>query len=363
MAGVDIVALGLASQLERWAAFRDENEEALRAWVAAGFGCGRLEAVDGAELRSQSPESLRRLEREGLVDLAEPAVSAMTWGALGTASSHQRLWQRAAASSRPLLILEDEVRLAPGAAAELENALRSLPADGWDILYLGWDLDSEVTLAHPRMPHGSLTFSVRCSRDGKDLAWPPSDGACGGRALLQASHVRGLCAYAVSPRGARALLMRCFPLQGDLDEAVCQGLDQFRGFACFPPLASLPHRGAPASSVAAAADAGGTTVMTFGAGGLSVWTSGIFLLALASCAGPSCKSSRLPPSSNAPPLANNPKCAAYTLSRGPSIDSTLSFGSTMKVVPVSASSSPCSSRSRPERSACMSSARNTKVPS
>mmetsp|Transcript_5392 Transcript_5392/g.16008 ORF Transcript_5392/g.16008 Transcript_5392/m.16008 type:complete len:745 (+) Transcript_5392:82-2316(+) len=255
MAGVDIVALGLSSQPERWAAFRDENQEALRAWVAAGCGCGRLEAVDGAELRSQSPESLRRLEREGLVDLAEPAVSAMTWGALGTASSHQRLWQRAAASSRPLLILEDEVRLAPGAAAELENALRSLPADGWDILYLGWDLDSEVTLAHPGMPHGSLNFSVRCSRDGKDLARPPSDGPCGGRALLQASHVRGLCAYAVSPRGARALLMRCFPLQGDLDEAVCQGLDQFRGFACFPPLASLPHRGAPAASVAAAADA------------------------------------------------------------------------------------------------------------
>ena len=119
--------VSLARRPERLAAFQAHLEETgLREFIdLAPFA-----AFDGAQL-----------DIESLKPKISPSnLSALTEGRLrsivGCALSHLELWRRVAEQAEPILIFEDDARLAPGIDASMvASALNRLPGDS-DMVWL-----------------------------------------------------------------------------------------------------------------------------------------------------------------------------------------------------------------------------------
>lgn len=164
---MDLVAINLASQPQRWAATQ-------RRFAAAGLPLERLEAVDGAALGGGA-------EALGY----DPALNRrqhhmpLRPGEIGCYASHLAAWRRLVASgARALAVFEDDVEIDPGLAAVLA-AIERLPID-WDMVKL-------------------------YGRDQERIAWRrPLAGAVELIGYRRApSHT---CAYVVSRPGAQKLL-------------------------------------------------------------------------------------------------------------------------------------------------------------
>ncbi|GBQ11451.1 glycosyltransferase family 25 protein [Swaminathania salitolerans] len=212
-------------------------------------GIERHEATEGHEI------SLDRLVMRGV---AEPGL-AYTPGALGAALSHLGLWGRAAREEEILMIFEDDARLCANFESESARLIRALP-DEWDILLLGYNFNAPITLdALPGVTAATVTFGEKHMQENAGL-FSTLERTATLCPLLQGF---GLCAYVVSPRGARRLLARCLPLraqeyqQRGLERMVRNvGIDVVTSFhyatlnahAAFPPLAISPNEKASSST-------------------------------------------------------------------------------------------------------------------
>ena len=119
--------VSLARRPERLAAFQAHLAET---GLLEFIGLDPFVAFDGAQL-----------DIESLKPKISPSnLSAMTEGRLrsivGCALSHLELWRRVGAQTEPMLIFEDDARLAPGIDASMvASALNRLPGDS-DMVWL-----------------------------------------------------------------------------------------------------------------------------------------------------------------------------------------------------------------------------------
>ena len=230
MADIDAVVISLARTPKRLAEFRNR-------FIGSSLPIEHLKGVDGAHL------DLERLHQQGVIE-----SSVLQWprGQVGCALSHLRALHGVLARNRSLLILEDDVQLAPDWHQQLNHLLATAP-EHWDLLLLGCNLDSCLQLEWAPGQTFTSLFQPR---------FPP-------QAALEAAldHVKqrqwfrlhkglGLAGYLVSPLGAARILewalpLRTLPIQAsELPERPCFSFDgqlnslypQLQAWAAFPPL-------------------------------------------------------------------------------------------------------------------------------
>lgn len=228
------VVINRAVDTDRLERFRRFNQHA-----------GVIERAEGVEGERFTPADLA--ER----GMADPGLK-YTPGALGAALSHLGLWSQAAQQDTPLVIFEDDALLCRNFATESERLIATLP-EGWDVALLGYNFNAPITIdALPGVTRGTVTLDEKRMQKNAS-SFTSQDVNAGIFRLLQAF---GLCAYVVSPKGARRLLDCCLPLRAQeyqqlgLDRMVRNvGIDvvtsyhyaQLNAFGAFPPLAISPN--------------------------------------------------------------------------------------------------------------------------
>jgi glycosyl transferase family 25 len=174
---VKVLVINLERSVER----RAHTERAL---AAAGIPFAFFPAVDGARARHRmapfydEAQCARWLGR-GLND-----------GELGCFLSHYLLWKEAAETNEPIVVMEDDIDLVPGASAALKLALAAVEK------------------------HGIIRLSSHRARSGRVL-----ERYQAGRLLVRfAARLSGTQCYVVSPRAAGVLLRHCVPWIEPVDE-------------------------------------------------------------------------------------------------------------------------------------------------
>lgn len=224
---------------------READKARLESFLRSNSHVGPIERVEGVEGQALSLDDLvgRGVAEAGL---------RYTQGALGAALSHLGLWSQAVQQNAALAIFEDDALLCGNFDAESDRLIASLP-EGWDVILLGYNFNAPITIdALPGITRGTVTLDEKRMQKNAALFAGEIVEARVFR-LLQAF---GLCAYVVSPKGARALLERCLPLRAQeyqqlgLDRMVRNvGIDvvtsyhyrQIDAFGAFPPLAISPN--------------------------------------------------------------------------------------------------------------------------
>ncbi|MEC5384281.1 glycosyltransferase family 25 protein [Uliginosibacterium sp. H3] len=161
----------------------------------------RFPAVDG-----------KTVAREGLAysGLMTPEIlQKYKDGAVGAALSHRSLWLQCIADQTPLTVCEDDAIFHPEFRSIQSRILGTLDGD-FDVLLWGWNFDSPMTLSL----HGGVN---RCAILGDQNGLRESIEAFKSAPIrpdvLKLHAALGLVCYTVTPKGAKKLLERCFPLR------------------------------------------------------------------------------------------------------------------------------------------------------
>ncbi|AOI89455.1 glycosyl transferase [Burkholderia pseudomultivorans] len=197
-----------------------------------------VDAVDGSALTD--------------ADIADSGLFApglpYTRGALGIAMTTHRLWTEIAAGDELVTIAEDDAIFRPDFDVTATQFLRA-HAEHYDFVAWGYNFDSILrgTIFNDRTP-------VTMRFDEAALAQAVDDFRTdrGPVLVMNLLEFYGICAYTISPAGARFLLDRCFPLQPEalfshglgrtlpnygIDVAMNKFYAAMRSAAAFPPLA------------------------------------------------------------------------------------------------------------------------------
>ena len=215
-----------------------ERLEAFRSrFASTSLAIEPLAGIDGLALDGPW------LVQQGLLD-----ASALEWpkGHLGCACSHIRALLRCLRRKRPLLIFEDDAIAPPGWEQQL-NALLAQAPPAWEMLLLGWNLDSCLQLEWAPGQTFTSLFQPRFPTEW-DLSVALS--AVHQRQWLRLQKGLGLAGYVVNPEAAARLLEWALPLRTlpidvpELPRRPCFSLDgqlnhlypNLRIWASFPPL-------------------------------------------------------------------------------------------------------------------------------
>lgn len=187
----DVVVISLRRTPERLERFHAINETDGIRWV---------DGIDGIGLWSTLQNS-RALEAS--------AKERWNRGAIGAALSHLLCWRQCLNSSRPMLILEDDVVLGRNWRSALADSLNDVP-DRWDLLLLGWNYNSAL-----RRQDGDSVETISLF----EPAYPTLTQI---RTTIDTTHKRrwhrlyngfGLPGYLINPRSAMLLLHQMLPLR------------------------------------------------------------------------------------------------------------------------------------------------------
>ncbi|MBR8091674.1 glycosyltransferase family 25 protein [Burkholderia cenocepacia] len=197
-----------------------------------------VDAIDGRALSDDD------IARSGLFAPALP----YTRGAIGIAMTTHRLWTHIAAGSELVTIVEDDAIFRPDFD---ETAMQFLAAHAgrYDFVAWGYNFDSILrgAIFNSRTP-------VTMRFDEAALAHAVDDFRTdrGPVLVMELLEFYGICAYTISPAGARFLLDHCFPLRPEtlfshglgrtlpnygIDVAMNKFYGAMRSVAAFPPLA------------------------------------------------------------------------------------------------------------------------------
>lgn len=182
--------ISLARQPQRLRRFRELNK-------AVGLDIRAFEAVEGRDLIAR-----KLIKHRQLADGA-----TFTPGALGTAMSHHALWTQCVETDQAMLVFEDDARLRDDFVPRADALLDQV--SDFDIVLFGFNTDHPIhvdlfaecgMLCQFMLPYPSAPQIETFAGETR----PP--------AALRLHGLHGTCGYAISPKGARTLLDRCFPL-------------------------------------------------------------------------------------------------------------------------------------------------------
>lgn len=227
---LDAMVISLARTPERLVNFRERF-----ACSALPIEC--LPGVDGS-----------LVDRHHLVQQGMLAESALSWpqGQIGCALSHLRCLFAARRRNLPLLILEDDAVPFADWESELGALLNKAPVE-WELLLLGWNLDSCLQL---EWAPGQTFTSLFQPRYPSAEVMAEALGAVNERQWLRLQKGLGLAGYLISPLGAAKILSWALPLRtlpieaSGLPPRSCFSFDgqlnsfypQLQAWAAFPPL-------------------------------------------------------------------------------------------------------------------------------
>ncbi len=225
----DCFVISLKRTPERLQSFRDQNSE-------SRIDFRYFEAVDGAQIKSTDIEG--RVIASG--------TSSYSRGVLGNAMSHLALWQNCVDQTKNYAVFEDDAVVRNDIKVRLASLVRQI--DDWDIILLGYNTDVPLELiVTPGVIYGG-GFSVPYPTAQHLSDFANSSYPVG---LHRLSMAMGSCAYALTPKGARTLIDRCFPMDNrtvyydllryafrahSLDSMMATVYPKISAFACVAPL-------------------------------------------------------------------------------------------------------------------------------
>ena len=199
-----------------------------------------FEAIDGMNMDSGTRAAV-----------VAPQAAGYTPGALGVAASHRALWLRCSEQNNPFVICEDDAVLREDTADHLPRLVSR--AEDWDIIMLGFNFDVglETEIVPGILMGGGFSVKYRSQRD--------LDAFVRGRAQVALQRLNlcfGICAYAISPTGARRLLQKAFPMDNrqtvvksanrsfpsyGVDCMMATLYPELSAYVCIAPLAMAPN--------------------------------------------------------------------------------------------------------------------------
>ena len=216
----------------------------------AGLTFEFFDAIDGHRIQSEGAD-LRALVAPGLDYIP---------GALGCALSHLALWDMAIRDRMVVTVIEDDAILRGDFAAKTAEAIARLPL-GWDIVLWGWNFDSMLSLlAMPGISSCVMLFDQEELRRSISTFQASRNDVT----LYRMDKCFGLCAYSISPAGARKYRAMCFPLRDiqvrfplmktiqrniGIDVALNHVYPVTNAFVSFPPLAVTENQNAASTTL------------------------------------------------------------------------------------------------------------------
>ncbi len=234
--GYPAFVISLSRTPERREAFFRENESAFP-------GITVFEAIDGNKVSRDDAAA------QGIIG---KGVHTYTQGAIGSAMSHRALWQQCAADREPMVVFEDDAILRRDFAERLPAVIAAAGAE-WHIIRLGFNFDSILDVRMTDFCDLRSVFSIAVPSKQQMKTFAASQAPVH---LFNLNNAFGICAYVISPRGARILLKRCFPLDSRLvhlpslkRSVMASGTDymmnavyrDINAYVTVPPLALTPN--------------------------------------------------------------------------------------------------------------------------
>ena len=196
----------------------------------------RVPAVNGAAL------DLEALVAAGRIT----ADLGYTRGAIGSAFSHQALWQQAVDTGAPVTVLEDDATLCRNFTAEATRVIAGLGPD-WDYIQWGWNFDT--IMFFELMPGISRSLAL-CEQERMRVVLPSFHTLDMETRAFRLTRSLGIPAYTISPLGAARLLAVSqplrrmqvwFPMLGarantSLDYIMSGTYERLAAYVAFPPL-------------------------------------------------------------------------------------------------------------------------------
>ena len=180
-----VATISLKRTPERWNVFLERNQLAL-----SNCEVLRIDGVDGSELLETNIST--RL-------ITQSAHQCWSPGAVGIGLSHMICWRLCSASQAPLVVLEDDVFLAP----DWHEQLKSLLHPGRGMVLLGWNLDSMLRAEFNGQQEMVSLFEPAYPNEDALRAILNSDET---RLCKRLRHTFGLPGYWVAPKMAERLL-------------------------------------------------------------------------------------------------------------------------------------------------------------
>jgi GR25 family glycosyltransferase involved in LPS biosynthesis len=222
---------------------RKDRDERFRRLNSAFIDVQRIEAVDGAGLRTEA------LIRDGVIH--EP-LEDYTAGGAGTAVSHKKMWELCTANAEPMTVAEDDAVFNRGFSKKASAVLANLP-ENWDIVLWGWNFDS---LLHVDALEGVRQAVMTFEGGSLGPRIPEFQELDYNVVPLRLTAAFGTVCYTISPKGARRLRELCFPLRNEIiplhalkrtianhniDSVMNKYYRALEAYACFPPLVWTEH--------------------------------------------------------------------------------------------------------------------------
>ena len=184
--------------------------------------------------------------------VVDPHATGYSPGALGVAASHRALWQRCSEQESPFVVCEDDAILREDTGEQLPMLIGR--ADDWDIILLGYNFDVglEIEIVPGILMGGGFSVKYPSQQNLDAFVCDRAQVALHGLNLCF-----GICAYAVSPAGARRLLQKAFPmdnrptviksanrivLTNGVDCMMAALYPELSAYACIAPLAMTPNK-------------------------------------------------------------------------------------------------------------------------
>jgi glycosyl transferase, family 25 len=182
---------------------------------------------------------------------------------IGSAASHRALWERCALSQQNLIIFEDDAFIRHDFKERVNALLRE--REEWDIILFGFNTDSLLDIEMiPECRFGGVFSCPFLSPVQLSSFVMTTDEV----RLYRLYNAFGLCGYGISPKGARKLVQRVFPLDNrpvyipywnntlGRDTFLCRGTDmvmncyfgELLSYVCFPPLVLSPNVKKPSTA-------------------------------------------------------------------------------------------------------------------
>jgi glycosyl transferase family 25 len=200
------------------------------------------EAVDGNQLEINKLPS----------NIYDKKATGYTKGAIGCALSHYQLWDKCSNEDKPFLILEDDVIANKNFTEHLRSVMNMLPKN-FDILLLSYNFDSLLCFNNTIYEQCNSIFN-KTKMTQLDIDNFVSSQIYPSIAKLK--YCFGIAAYIVSPKGAKLLKEKCFPLNNRIIENMpflnnlkCYTIDcmmnsiykDINAFVCPIPFVITPH--------------------------------------------------------------------------------------------------------------------------
>ena len=171
----------------------DRREALISRHADQPFQCRFVDGIDGQQ---QWPA----ISRSRLVHQAWN--EGWNRGAIGSALSHRMMWRYCLQIDRPIIVLEDDVVLAPQWFDAVQELFQSLQPD-LDLLLLGWNLDSVLQAQLVKGLISTSLFEPSLPSLEQLLGILSSDVP---RRACRLHKALGLPGYLVTPVGAKKLL-------------------------------------------------------------------------------------------------------------------------------------------------------------